>query len=46
MKIHSGDTIGAPLDPGQPPPLPMWEAITTILYNLAVSIAAVHSLSL
>jgi len=46
MKIHPGDTIVVPLDTQQLPPLPMWEAITTILYNLAVSVAAVHSLSL
>jgi polysaccharide export outer membrane protein len=46
MKIHPGDTIVVPLDTEQLPPLPMWEAITTILYNIAVSVAAVHSLSL
>ncbi|HEY1900569.1 MAG TPA: SLBB domain-containing protein [Steroidobacteraceae bacterium] len=46
MKIHPGDTIVVPLNTEQLPPLPMWEAITTILYNIAVSVAAVHSLSL
>jgi polysaccharide export outer membrane protein len=46
LKIHPGDTIVVPLNTEQLPPLPMWEAITTILYNIAVSVAAVHSLSL
>jgi len=46
MKIHPGDTIVVPLNTEQLPPLPMWEAITTILYNIAVSVAAVHSLSI
>jgi protein involved in polysaccharide export with SLBB domain len=46
VKIHPGDTIVVPLDTEKLPPLPMWQAVTTILYNLAVSVAAVHSLSL
>jgi protein involved in polysaccharide export with SLBB domain len=46
LKIHPGDTIVVPLNTEHLPPLPMWEAITTILYNIAVSVAAVHSLSL
>jgi protein involved in polysaccharide export with SLBB domain len=46
MKIHPGDTIVVPLATDQLPPLPMWEAVTTIMYNLAVSVAAVHSLSI
>jgi protein involved in polysaccharide export with SLBB domain len=45
-KIHPGDTIVVPLDTEKLPPLPMWQAITQILYNIAVSVAAVHSLSL
>jgi polysaccharide export outer membrane protein len=44
-KIHPGDTIVVPLDTEKLPPLPMWQAITQILYNIAVSVAAVHSLS-
>jgi protein involved in polysaccharide export with SLBB domain len=45
-RIHPGDTIVVPLDTEKLPPLPMWQAITQILYNIAVSVAAVHSLSL
>jgi polysaccharide biosynthesis/export protein len=45
VKIHPGDTIVVPLDTERLPPLPMWQAITQILYNVAVSVAAVHSLS-
>lgn len=45
-EIHPGDTIVVPLDTEKLPPLPMWQAITQILYNIAVSVAAVHSLSL
>jgi polysaccharide export outer membrane protein len=45
VKIHPGDTIVVPLDTEKLPPLPMWEAITQIIYNVAVSVAAVHSLS-
>lgn len=44
VKIHPGDTIVVPLDTEHLPPLPMWQAITTILYNIAVAVAAVHSL--
>jgi len=38
-----GDTIVVPLDAERMRPLPMWTAITTILYNLAISVAAVNS---
>jgi hypothetical protein len=26
------------------PPLPLWQAVTTIVYNVAIAVAAVHSL--
>jgi protein involved in polysaccharide export with SLBB domain len=42
--IKPGDTIVVPLDVERLPPLPFWQAITTILYNVAISVAAVHSL--
>jgi polysaccharide export outer membrane protein len=42
--IKAGDTIVVPLDVEHLPPLPFWQAITTILYNIAISVAAVHSL--
>ena len=44
MKIQPGDTIVVPLDTEHLPPLPMWQAITQIIYNTAVAVAAVHSL--
>ena len=41
--IQPGDTIVVPLDAERMRPLPMWQSITTILYNIAVSVAAVNS---
>jgi len=41
--IDAGDTIVVPLDAERMRPLPMWQAITTIVYNLAIAAAAVHS---
>jgi protein involved in polysaccharide export with SLBB domain len=43
VEIRSGDTIVAPLDTERMRPLPFWTAVTTIVYNLAVSAAAVGS---
>jgi polysaccharide biosynthesis/export protein len=42
--IRPGDTIVVPLNAEHMPPLPYWQAVTTILYNLAIAVAAVHSL--
>jgi polysaccharide export outer membrane protein len=42
--IKPGDTIVVPLDVEHLPPLPFWQAITTIMYNVAIAVAAVHSL--
>jgi polysaccharide export outer membrane protein len=44
VDIRPGDTIVVPLDVEHLPPLPMWQAVTTILYNVAIAVAAVHSL--
>jgi hypothetical protein len=33
-----------PLNVERLPPLPMWQAVTSILYNVAIAAAAVHSL--
>jgi protein involved in polysaccharide export with SLBB domain len=44
MRIKPGDTIVVPLDTEKLPPLPFWTAVTTILYNVAIAVAAVHSL--
>lgn len=43
VEIHPGDTIVAPLDTERMRPLPFWTAVTTIIYNLAISAAAVNS---
>jgi polysaccharide biosynthesis/export protein len=41
--IRPGDTIVVPLNTERMPALPMWQAITGILYNLAIAAAAVNS---
>jgi protein involved in polysaccharide export with SLBB domain len=42
--IQPGDTIVVPLDAERMRPLPLWTAVTTIIYNLAVAVAAIGSL--
>jgi protein involved in polysaccharide export with SLBB domain len=42
--IQPGDTIVAPMDVERLPPLPLWQAITSIVYNAAVALAAINSL--
>ncbi len=44
VPIETGDTIVVPLDAEHLPPLPLWTAVTTILYNIAVAFAAIHSI--
>lgn len=41
--IKPGDTIVVPLDTERMPRLPFWQAVTQILYNVAISVAAVNS---
>jgi protein involved in polysaccharide export with SLBB domain len=41
--IEPGDTVVVPLDAERMRPLPLWTAVTTILYNIAVAVAAVNS---
>jgi len=41
--MRPGDTIVVPLDTERLPALPMWQAVTGILYNLAIAAAAVNS---
>jgi polysaccharide export outer membrane protein len=41
--IKPGDTIVVPLDMERMPALPLWTAVTTIIYNVAIAAAAVHS---
>lgn len=41
--IRPGDTVVVPLDTERMPRLPFWQAVTQIVYNLAVSVAAINS---
>jgi len=41
--IKPGDTIVVPVDTQGMPPLPFWQAVTQILYNVAISVAAINS---
>ena len=43
LDIRPGDTIVVPLDTERMPALPFWQAVTQIVYNLAISAAAVNS---
>lgn len=43
IDIRPGDTIVVPLDTERMPALPFWQAVTQIVYNLAISAAAVQS---
>jgi polysaccharide export outer membrane protein len=45
VEIKTGDTIVVPLDTERMRPLPLWQAITTIISNLAISAAAINSFS-
>jgi polysaccharide biosynthesis/export protein len=44
VPIKPGDTVVVPLDTEHMPALPLWTAVTTIIYNVAIAVAAVHSL--
>jgi protein involved in polysaccharide export with SLBB domain len=43
VDIRPGDTIVVPLDTERVRGLPLWTSVTTIIYNLAVALLAVHS---
>jgi polysaccharide biosynthesis/export protein len=43
VDIKPGDTVVVPLDTERMPALPFWQAVTQIIYNLAISAAAVNS---
>jgi polysaccharide export outer membrane protein len=43
VEMRPGDTIVVPLDTERVRALPLWTAVTTIIYNLAVAFLAVHS---
>jgi protein involved in polysaccharide export with SLBB domain len=42
--MYTGETIVVPSDAEKMPLLPMWQAVTQILYNTAIAAAAVHAL--
>jgi protein involved in polysaccharide export with SLBB domain len=43
VEMQPGDTIVVPLDTERVRALPLWQAVTTIIYNLAVALLAVRS---
>jgi len=45
LEMHPGDTIIVPLDTERVRSLPLWQAVTTIIYNLAVALLAVRSVN-
>jgi hypothetical protein len=42
-QIYPGDTIVVPVDTASLPPLLLWTSVTSIIYNLAIAVAAVNS---
>lgn len=44
VEIKPGDTIVVPINAEQMLPLPFWQAVTGIMYNVAIAAAAVHAL--
>jgi hypothetical protein len=44
VEVRPGDAIVVPLDTERLPGLVLWEAITTILYNIAIATAEVRGL--
>ena len=43
IEVRPGDTIVVPLDTERVRALPLWQAVTTIIYNLAVALLAVRN---
>ena len=43
IEMRPGDTIVVPLDTERIRALPLWQSVTTIIYNLAVALLAVRS---
>jgi protein involved in polysaccharide export with SLBB domain len=43
VDLRPGDTVVVPLDAEKMRPLPLWTAVTQIIYNLAIAAAAVNS---
>jgi protein involved in polysaccharide export with SLBB domain len=45
LEMRPGDTIVVPLDTERVNALPIWQAVTTIIYNLAIAFLAIHNVS-
>jgi polysaccharide export outer membrane protein len=43
IEMRPGDTIVVPLNTERVAPLPLWTSVTTIIYNLAIALLAIHS---
>jgi protein involved in polysaccharide export with SLBB domain len=43
IEIRPGDTIIVPLDTERIRSLPLWQSVTTIIYNLAVAVLAIRT---
>jgi polysaccharide biosynthesis/export protein len=43
IAVRPGDTIVVPLDTERVAALPLWTSVTTIIYNLAIALLAIHS---
>jgi polysaccharide biosynthesis/export protein len=43
IEIRPGDTIVVPLNTERVAALPLWTSVTTIIYNLAIALLAIHS---
>jgi hypothetical protein len=44
IEIEPGDTVVVPLNAEHLPPLPLWQAVTQILYNVSIAVLAISSL--
>jgi len=44
-QMRPGDTVVVPLNAEHMPPLPMWQAVTQILYNVSIALLAIHSVT-
>jgi polysaccharide biosynthesis/export protein len=42
VRIQPGDTVVVPLNAEHIPPLPLWTAVTQILYNVAIAVLAIR----
>ena len=42
--VEPGDTVVVPLNAEHLPPLPLWQAVSQILYNVSIAVLAVHAL--